>query len=68
MTYKQYILQFKNEDSAIGDLAYDISKDPDFPDSEDYDDIYMYLRRRNACDECLEVAEETFNDFKSLNA
>ena len=42
-TFKTWIANFKGVDLPIGDYAYDIGRDENFPDTEDYQVIEDYL-------------------------
>lgn len=49
MTFYEYMMKFYNDDSPIGDLAYDIKWDEDFPIySTDVQHIrdYLYLKSK----------------------
>lgn len=65
MSFKQWILQFTNEDSPIGDLARDNKQDPKFPDSNSYDTLYSYLFSQNASYLCLQSFEKAWQLYKS---
>lgn len=65
MNYHQYILQFINEDSGRGDIARDIAQDPQFPATNDYEELDYYLSiEQSACDSFLQVFERTFKEFQ----
>lgn len=68
MTFKQWILQFVNEDSPIGDLARDNKIDTNFPDSNSYEDLYHYLFLQNASYLCLESFDKAWQLFKSQHS
>lgn len=42
-TFKKWMLKFMGVDLPIGDLAEDISRDPDFPDTDYFGDILDHL-------------------------
>jgi len=42
-TFKTWIANFKNVDLPIGDLADDILRSLDFPEEDDFGEIYEYL-------------------------
>ncbi|PJO45145.1 YozE family protein [Lysinibacillus xylanilyticus] len=65
MTFKQWILQYINEDSPIGDLARDNKVDPKFPDSNSYEELYSYLFSQNASHLCLQSFEKAWQLYKS---
>ena len=47
-SFKEWIANFKNTDTNLGDLASDILSDTNFPDSSDKDILLEYLRSRRA--------------------
>ena len=55
MTFKTWIMRYKNKDNPMGDLARDIADDRDFPDSTDPAEIGFYLMRQHPCQECIKV-------------
>lgn len=66
MTFKQWILQFANENSPRGDLAEDIRLDAGFPDSSSYNEIYDYLFYKNASVPCLESFDEAWQLYNRI--
>lgn len=44
MTFKEWCKQHQNEDTRIGDIASDILRDENFPDSSDYKVLYSYIK------------------------
>lgn len=61
MKFKQWIKQFKNEYSAIGDLARDIVEDgKQFPNIDDHNHLLNYLHDQGACLPCVEVFEKSW--------
>lgn len=48
--FKTWIVNFKDVDLPIGDLARDISSDADFPDSDDYYETLDYIARKSRYD------------------
>ena len=47
-TFKEWIRAFVETDTNLGDLAKDILKDPNFPNSSDKDTLVSYLHRCHA--------------------
>ncbi len=45
-TFKSWIANFKGVDLPIGDLAKDILEDPDFPEDDDFGEIFDHLRSK----------------------
>lgn len=54
--YKQ-LMQHLGEDTALGDLAKDVSYDPTFPRVNDWETVRDYLEAHSAIWDCLQVAE-----------
>ncbi|WNX84394.1 YozE family protein [Agathobaculum sp. NTUH-O15-33] len=46
-TFKTWILNFRGVDLPIGDLANDISKDPDFPEEDYFDEILSHVSQKS---------------------
>ncbi|WP_336635373.1 YozE family protein [Lysinibacillus fusiformis] len=67
MTFKKWILQFINEDSPIGDLAYDNNMDPTFPNSYSYKKIRAHLERQNASELCMKSFQDAWKRYKNRN-
>ena len=67
MSFKQYVLEkYLGQDSVYGDLARDIAIDDYFMDSFDTEeDIRLHLISENACDSCLEVFKELWQEYES---
>ncbi len=57
MTFKEWLINFKDVEKPIGDLACDILEDPEFPDTNDYDKLFTYLAFQAGSHE---VVVETF--------
>lgn len=64
MTFKNWILQFTNEDSPRGDLAIDIRDDTPFPNCKVYRKISDYLNRVGASNLYMQSLEATFKQYK----
>ncbi|MGN0402615.1 MAG: YozE family protein [Acetatifactor sp.] len=45
-TFKKWIVCFKDVDLPIGDLAEDISGDPDFPDEDYFGEILEHISNK----------------------
>lgn len=68
MSFKEWILQFKGEDSPFGDLCDDICADAQFPaDAVERGAILSYLREKRACAECVATFEDAWNDYSKVN-
>lgn len=67
MNYHQYILQFINEDTGRGDIARDIAQDPNFPQTNDFEELDYYLTfKQPSCASFMRVFERTYNEFQSM--
>jgi len=64
-TFKTWIANFKNVDLPIGDLADDISRDPAFPDSEDYSVLRSYIVRKQQHPAVLETFETVWKFYQA---
>lgn len=51
------LMQHLGEDTALGDLANDVSRDATFPRVDDWAIVRDYLEAHGACWDCLQVAE-----------
>ena len=68
-SFYSWLLQFKNDDTAIGDLARDASSDGEFPRrSISYRNLKKYLESKHACDAAMNVFKEAFAHYKAENA
>lgn len=61
-TFKDYMEQYNGVDHRFGDLANDIARDKDFPNSNDFYTNLQHLYSSGACSECI----ETFFDAWSM--
>ncbi|TQR26865.1 hypothetical protein C7Y47_24065 [Lysinibacillus sphaericus] len=65
MTFKQWLKQYVNDDSPIGDLARDNELDPYFPNTNSYNKMYDYLLSQNASYLCLQSFEKAWHLYKN---
>ena len=67
MTFREWILQFKEDHNPIGHLAMDISNDNDFPrnmrSSTEYRRIKKYLENNNAIEDAMKAFEDAWNAY-----
>ena len=63
MTFKQWVLNRKGENSPIGDFALDIYYDKEFPDSKNYSKIKTYLEESRASDIVLDIFENAWIEY-----
>ena len=65
-SFYSWLLQFKNDDTAIGDLARDARDDREFPRrSISYRHLKKYLESKHACEAAMNVFMEAFTQYKS---
>ena len=65
-SFYSWLLQFKNDNTAIGDLARDARDDNEFPRrSISYRHLKKYLESKQACDAAMNVFMEVFTQYKS---
>lgn len=68
-TFYSWLLQFHDDDTAIGDLARDARSDADFPRrSISYRHLKDYLESKNACDAAMNVFTDAFAQYKATRA
>ncbi|MCI7152124.1 YozE family protein [Flavonifractor plautii] len=46
-TFKTWILRFQGVDLPIGDLADDVTKDPDFPEEDYFDELLAHIQEKS---------------------
>lgn len=69
MFYYDWLLaKYFGKDSARGDLACDAHHEKDFPLTDEKDCILAYLKRKHACEECLEVFRRSFKDYEKFKS
>ena len=56
-TFKSWIVQFKDVDLPIGDLAQDVLRDADFPNEDYFGEILEHIESKS---KCSPVVVETF--------
>ena len=67
-SFYSWLLQFKNDDTATGDLARDASGDGEFPRrSRSYRYLKKYLESKHACDAAMNVFKEAFIQYKAAS-
>ena len=65
-SFYSWLLQFKNDYTAIGDLARDVNRDSEFPRrSISYRYLKKYFESKHACDAAMNVFMEAFTQYKS---
>jgi uncharacterized protein YozE (UPF0346 family) len=67
-SFYSWLLQFKSDDTAIGDLARDASGDGEFPRrSISYRHLKKYLESKHACEAAMNVLKEAFTQYKAAS-
>lgn len=65
-SFYSWLMQFKNDDTAVGDLARDVRTDSEFPRrSISYRHLKKYLESKQAVDVVMNVFMEAFTQYKS---
>lgn len=64
-TFKTWLANFIDVDLPIGDLAKDVQRTKDFPDSEDYDTIYKFIRSKTRDRDVLECFNEVWKFYQA---
>ncbi|EJR72002.1 YozE family protein [Bacillus cereus] len=63
LTYKEWLLQFKEIDLPIGDMATAIELDAHFPNTNDYESIQEYVKTNPTLHGFIRVFEYSFKMF-----
>ena len=65
MTFYDWMMKkYLKKDTPRGDLAYDMSREEDFPRCDDYDRILGYLHFRRACPGCIGIFKRCWRDYQ----
>lgn len=65
-SFYSWLMQFENDDTAIGDLARDVNRDSEFPRRLiSYRHLKKYLESKQAVDVVMNVFMEAFTQYKS---
>ena len=67
MTFKEWCKQHQNEDTRIGDIASDILRDENFPDSSDYKVLYSYIKSKTVYSEVFAAFRAAYKLFQKEN-
>jgi uncharacterized protein YozE (UPF0346 family) len=62
--FKEWIAKYKDEDTIKGDLARDILRDKNFPETNDKEQIFNYIETQLH----RHGISHAFKDFKSMYA
>lgn len=67
-SFVRYVLKFKREDTAFGDVARDIQVDPGVNRNWGYRTFKAYLIDKKACDSCLSVVDNLYERYSVFQA
>ena len=67
VSFVSYLLQFKDDDNAIGDVARDMMLDTGIRRSWGYKRLVKHLESMNACDRVYYVLERAYERFMVLS-
>lgn len=67
MTFKEWLIRHKGEDSPLGDLAEDVALDKDFPSDNSKEAILDHLTGANvhACREAIETFKRAWSSYRA---
>lgn len=64
--FYSWLLQFKDDNTAIGDLSRDVRRDREFPRrATSYRHLNDYLESKHACDAVMNVFENAFAQYEA---
>lgn len=63
MSFKQFTKQFLKDETPEGDLARDINEDPNFPKSDQYEDIIEHFENCNAIPAVFNIFERLWQIY-----
>ena len=68
-TFYSWLMQFKDDNTAIGDLSRDARRDPGFPRrSISYRNLKDHLESRQACADAINTFSDAFVRYKAAKA
>lgn len=65
VSFVTYLLRFKDEDSAVGDVARDMIRDPRINRRWGYTSLVEYLSKMNTVDRIYGILEEHHTIYKN---
>lgn len=68
MTFKAWISRCKASCNPVGDLAKRISRDKDFPKSNDYQLLLDYLTNKNVPTSGIDVFKFAYQEYLKTNS
>lgn len=63
-SFVRFVLNFKNDDSAIGDVARDMVVDDSLKRNWCYKTVVKHLEGKGACDKVYQILEEANERYK----
>lgn len=63
MTFKEWIAKYEKQNKPIGDLARDIARDKEFPDTNDCEKVLGYLHENHACDGAIDAFKSAWRRY-----
>ncbi len=64
LTFKEWLIKYKDKDTIRGDLAKDIIRDRNFPDTVDKEKVFSYMEYQLR----LHDNKQVFSTFKRMYA
>lgn len=68
MTFKTWISKYKTSQNPIGDLGKRISKDKNFPKSNEYGILLNYLTSKNVPSAGIDVFNYSYQEYLKTNS
>ncbi|MFD6027003.1 YozE family protein [Streptomyces griseoluteus] len=67
-TFTAWLMTHADQRTAIGDLARDVSSDPDWPSRKGRQGLLDYLEERGAIDAAIETLERAWSQYEAYQA
>ncbi|TYB83739.1 YozE family protein [Oceaniovalibus sp. ACAM 378] len=64
MTFKQFLTSLRPRNDAKGDFLRLARADPDFPDSESWEEIHSYMAKRHDNSVITDAAADVWNEYQ----
>jgi len=66
-SFTRWLLQQADRDDPIGDLASDVTRDPDWPArSKSLNRLLVYLRNRGACEGAIAALQAAWREWQEV--
>jgi hypothetical protein len=66
VSFVSYVLQFKNSDTALGDVARDMMLDTGIKRSWGYMRLLKHMNEMNACERVYNLLETAYNHYRTM--